>query len=424
MRDISPHQLDFGAIVRTGERVAWTSGTGEPLSLSERLVEQRHAIGKFRLFLGTMYSNTLLPEHCDTIEVLGLGAVGTARRLAAAGAMNMLPVHMSELGDAIRSKRIDIDVALIQVAEDPDTGELSYGAVNFYTHDLVQAARVVVAEINETAPYTFSSQSVPKERIALAVRSRRPILEISEQAVDEVSASIGRHVAEIVPDRAVLQIGVGAIPRAVMSALRNHRDLGLLSGMIGDSVIPLVEAGVITNAYKTVDRGISHTGTLLGSKKLYRFAHRNKALKVEPVSVTHAFDTLRACPRFTSINSALEVDLTGQVNSEVAENAYVGTVGGQLDFARGAGAADHGLAIVAVPALTKSGKSRIVPRIASGVVTMARSDVDYVVTEFGAVQLRGHSLSERARRLISIAHPDRREELERAAHEFPGVSRL
>jgi len=186
MREISPHQLDFGAIVRTGERVAWTSGTGEPLSLSERLVEQRHAIGKFRLFLGTMYSNTLLPEHCDTIEVLGLGAVGTARRLAAAGAMNMLPVHMSELGDAIRSKRIDIDVALIQVAEDPDTGELSYGAVNFYTHDLVQAARVVVAEINETAPYTFSSQSVPKERIALAVRSRRPILEISEQAVDEV----------------------------------------------------------------------------------------------------------------------------------------------------------------------------------------------------------------------------------------------
>ncbi|HSV77859.1 MAG TPA: acetyl-CoA hydrolase/transferase C-terminal domain-containing protein [Ramlibacter sp.] len=422
MQFVELEQLDLPALVRPGDTVAWTSGTGEPLSLSRRLVAQRHAIGGFQLLLGTLYSDTLRPEHCDVIRVLGLGGTGNARHLAEAGKLDILPIAMSEFAGLVRSRDLPVDVALVQLAEDPTTGELSFGAVNGYGPDLLHAARVVIAEINSQAPFTRSRVPVDRSRIQWAVRSDQPLLEIKERRIDPRDEAIARQVAALVPDGGVLQIGVGSMPQAVLQALRGHRDLGLYSGTIGDGVIPLIEAGVITNARKTVDPGVSVTGTLLGTRKLYDFAHRNPLLRVEPASYTHDFCALRACERLMAINSAVEIDLTGQVNAEMVGGKYLGSVGGQAEFMRAAKASPGGLAILALTAQASGGRSRIVPRIASGAVSTARADVDVVVTEFGVAHLRAAPIAERVRRLIAIAHPEQREELERAAREDVGAS--
>ncbi|CAN5297383.1 acetyl-CoA hydrolase/transferase C-terminal domain-containing protein [soil metagenome] len=420
MREIALDSVNFAELVRPGDRVAWTSGTAEPFSLSERLVAQRHDVGALRLLLGTLYGETLTLDNVDGIAIEGLGGVGKARALASAGVMDVLPNHMSDFATLIRTRRLPVDVAIVQVAEDPQTGALSYGAVNGYGPDLIDTARTVIAEINSNAPFSHATTMVPRERIALAARSDRPLIDLPEAKLDDVSIAIGRHVASLVPDGACLQIGVGSIPGAVLAALEGHKDLGLHSGTIGDSVIPLIERGVITNARKPIDRGVSVTGTLTGTRKIYDFAHRNPDLRIEPVSVTHELSVLAQLDGLATINSAIEIDLTGQVNAEVIGRHYVGAVGGQVDFVRGARAAKGGVSIFALPATTAKGASKIVPTIASGIVTTARADVDYVVTEYGIARLSDCGLGERARRLIAIAHPDHREFLEQAARSIPG----
>lgn len=421
-RLIEAEAIEFRDIVRPGDTVAWTSGTGEPLSLTTRLIAQRHDIGAFRLLLGTLYSDTIRPEHCDVISVMSLGGVGTARHLAAAGCLDVLTVHYTDLSELIRRRALRVDVALVQVSEHPESGEWSYGAVSGYAPDLVAAARVVIAEVNEQAPWTHSHVPVDRDRITLAVRTSQPLIELPERAVSAADAEIGRRVADLVAEEAVIQIGIGAIPRAVLAALRGHRNLGVLSGTIGDDIVALIEAGVITNASRVADPGVTVTGTLLGTRRLYDFAHRNRAVRVEPVRYTHDFDVLRACTGLVAINSAIEVDLTGQINAEVAGEAYVGAIGGQSDFMRGARAAPGGRSIIALPSVAgKARRSRIVARIPSGVVTSPRSDVDYVVTEHGTARLRGLGLTERVSRMIGIAHPDAREALEREAFAIPGL---
>ncbi|HSV84030.1 MAG TPA: acetyl-CoA hydrolase/transferase C-terminal domain-containing protein [Ramlibacter sp.] len=421
MRIVKLEELDFGTIIRPGNTVAWNMGCGEPLSLSRRLIEQRHAVGGiFNLVLGTIYSDTVRPEHCDVIRVTSVAGSGPSRKLAEAGKLDILPVAVSEFAGLIRSRRLPVDVALVQLAEDPATGELSYGAVNAYGPDLLHSARIVIAEINSQTPFTGSCVPVDRDRITLAVRTDVPMVELKERAGDARDAQIASHVASLVPDGGVLQIGMGSLPRAVLRALRGHRDLGVLSGGMGDDCVDLIEAGVITNARKKADPGVSVTGLLLGSRKVYDFAHRNPAVRVDPVSYTHDFNVLSACDRLIAINSAIEVDLTGQANGEVAGGKYLGAVGGQAEFIRGAKAADGGLAILALASTTSRGQSRIVPRIPSGIVSTSRADIDCVVTEYGVAHLRGCALSERARRLIAIAHPDHRDALERAARCEPG----
>jgi acetyl-CoA hydrolase len=211
-------------------------------------------------------------------------------------------------------------------------------------------------------------------------------------------------------------MGIGAMPAAILDSLHNHRRLGLHSGMVSDAIVDLINAGAVTNETKPFDRDASVTGTLLGTSKLYRFAHRNRALRLVPLSVTHNIELLTRIDQFTSLNSAIEVDLSGQVNAEVAGGTYIGAVGGQVDYVRAARRSRGGKSIIALPATARGGKvSRIVASLNDPVVTTARSDVDIVVTEHGAAHLRGISLEERARRMISIADPALREGLERHA---------
>ncbi|MDE2049918.1 MAG: acetyl-CoA hydrolase, partial [Gammaproteobacteria bacterium] len=217
-------------------------------------------------------------------------------------------------------------------------------------------------------------------------------------------------------DGAVLQVGIGAVPDAILRLLHDRRDLGIHSGMVGDGLVDLVEAGVITNARKPIDPGISITGALIGTRRLYAFADGNPKIGMRNSAYTHGSTVLARLPRLVAINSAIEVDLTGQVNAEQSGSLYLGGTGGQVDFVRAGARSPGGRAIIALPATARGGKVSRITASLSGPVTTARSEVDVIVTEFGAAELKGQALGERARRLVAIAHPSFQEELDRAAH--------
>jgi acyl-CoA hydrolase len=409
--EITAEAVDLTSVIRPGDTVIWSQGPSEPMALTQALVKQRHQIGKFRAFLGSCYSKTFEPAQADCIDFIGMGAVGFTRKILEAGALQVIPCHLSELASMIRNGVLKIDVVLLQVSMD-DRGAYSYGSVCSYLSEAVRTARTVVAEVNEQAPWTNCVESLDAGSIGHYVRVSRPLIAVPSREWTAEDAAIARNVAPLIEDGATLQVGIGTLPDAILSELRHHRDLGIHSGVIGDGIVDLVEAGVITNAQKPVDRGISVTGGLFGTQKLTEFAHGNSAIRVDPVSHTHRPDVLARFKAFTTINSAIEIDLFGQINSEIANGKYIGTIGGQTDFVRGTQLAERGRSIVAMSSrVSVGGPSRIVQSLSSRFVTAARADTDTVVTEFGVAELKGQTVEERAKRLIAIAHPDDRESL-------------
>jgi acetyl-CoA hydrolase len=412
--ELAAESIDLASIVRPGDTVIWSQGPSEPLSLTRALVEQRAKIGRFRAFLGSSFARTFDPAQADFIEFVGLGAVGHTRKILEAGALQVVPCHLSQFAAMMREREFKIDVVMLQLRQG-GSGIHSYGSMCSYLPDAVRNARVVVAEINDAAPYTVSSATVAADRIDYAVKVSRPPIDVPSRPPTAGDVAVAMNVAPLIENGAVLQIGIGTLPDAILSQLQGHRDLGIHSGTIGDGAIALIESGVINNVSKAVNRGISITGGLFGTQALCNFAHRNELMRVEPVSYTHDLRVLASIKGFTTINSAIEIDLFGQINSEVANGKYVGTIGGQTDFVRGTQLADKGRSIVAMSARVSSdGPSRIVAQLSSGIVTAARSDTDFVVTEFGVAALKGQTVAERARRLIAVADPEDREPLERA----------
>ena len=326
----------------------------------------------------------------------------------------MLPCHYSELGGALsRGGANPIDVLLLQVAPAGADRRYSLSVAHEYLVPLVDSARVVVAEVNASAPWTFGDRSVGDNDIDVMVHTDRPLPELPRSEPSPTDIAIARNVASCIDDGATLQLGIGSLPETVLAQLSDRRDLGIHSGAVGDAVADLTERGVITNARKTLDVGASVAGVMMGSRRIHDFAHRNAKLQFRATSYTHAASTLAAIDRLVAINSAIEVDLTGQINAEVASGRYVGAVGGALDFIRGARLSRGGLSIIALPSRAGD-RSRIVPQL-SGPVSTPRSDAALIVTEFGIADLRGASVSQRVQRMLSIAHPDDREALERAA---------
>jgi acyl-CoA hydrolase len=421
--ELRAEELELARYIRRGDTVVWAQGAAEPLTLSETLVAQRHAIGPITLFLGPGYSQTLAPEHADCFNFLGMSAIGTRRRLVDAGVLRLIPCQLSDVESLFDSGILKADVVILHLSPPADGsgGEYSMGLVNDYLKIAMRRARTVIAQVNDRLPWTYSDEPLDMSRVDYLVRSSRPPLEHATREPSEVDKKIARRVAELVPDGAVIQMGIGAMPCAILDALHSHRRLGLHSGMVSDAVVDLIKSGAVTNETKPFDRDASITGTLLGTRKLYDFAHRNRALRLVPLSVTHKIEVLSRIDGFVSLNSAIEVDVSGQVNAEVAGGTYIGAVGGQVDYVRAARRSHGGKSIIALPATARGGKvSRIVASLNDPIVTTARSDVDIVATEYGAAHLRGVSLEERARRLIAIAHPAFREPLERHARAVFG----
>lgn len=419
--EIRANDLDLAQFIRPGDTIVWPQGTAEPLTLTEAVAAQRQAIGPVTVFLGPGFSDTLRPEHADCLRFLGMSAIGTHRRLVDARLLRLIPCQLSDVPGLFESGVLKSDVVFLHLSPPDTRGEYSMGIVNDYLKIAMRQARLVIAEVNEQVPWTYADEPLDLGRVDYVVRTSRPPLEHATRTPSDTDRAIAARVAALVPDGGVIQIGIGAMPAAILDALHSHRRLGIHSGMIGDSVVDLVASGAVTNEGKPFDRGLSVAGALLGTRRLYEFAHRNPALMLKPLMFTHNVELLASIDRFISLNSAIEVDLSGQINAEVAGGVYIGAVGGQVDYVRAARRARGGRSIIALPATARGGTvSRIVATLSAPVVTTARSDVDLVVTEFGTAELRGISLEERARRLVAIAAPRFREELERAARETFG----
>jgi acyl-CoA hydrolase len=405
--------LDLGQYLNSGDSIVLGQACGEPTSLIEALIAQGSDIGGLSAFIATSFSGIFTPETASSFALSSMGAIGALRSMSKGHALGIIPCHVGQVAPMIEQGLIGCDVAMVQVSPaDPD-GNHSFGLISDYVQAAVAKARVVIAEINPQVPFTHG-ELLPASRINVAVHVDRPPVQVSAAAVSATDEAIARHCAEFIGDGAVIQTGV--VPDAILRLLHDRRDLGVHSGMLGDGLVDLAEAGVLTNARKEIDTGVSINGALIGTKRLYDYAHRNAAVRMARTEYTHNSAVLAQLSRLVTINSALEVDLTGQANAEQSGAAYMGGTGGQVDFVRAGMRSPGGHSIIALPSTAKGGTiSKIVASL-SGPVTTARSEADIIVTEFGAAQLRGQTLAERTRRLVAIAHPAFREELDRTAH--------
>ena len=407
--------LDLARYLKPGDRIVMGQACGEPSVLLAALIAQGCDIGGLSVFIATSFSGVFTPETADSFALSSMGAIGALRPMTKANRLAVIPCHVSQVGPLIEAGIIACDVAMIQVSLADDQGNHSCGLTSDHIRAAIKSARLVIAEVNSAVPYTFG-EKVHGSEIDVAVLTDRPPVEVAAGKISDADAAIARHCAEFIGDGSVIQTGVGAVPDAILRLLGDRKDLGVHSGMLGDGLADLVESGVVTNARKEIDAGVSISGALIGTRRLYDFVHRNLAIRMCATAYTHDAAVLAQLSRLVTVNSALEVDLTGQVNAEASGNAYLGGTGGQVDFVRAGARSPGGHAIIALSATAKGGSlSKIVPAL-SGPVTTARTEVDVIVTEFGSAELKGRSLAARAKAMVGIAHPDFRAELDRTAH--------
>ncbi|MSP97321.1 MAG: acetyl-CoA hydrolase/transferase family protein [Betaproteobacteria bacterium] len=406
--------IDLAQFIRPGDGVLWPQACGEPLTLTEAFVAQRERYSGASAFLGVNFAATVKAVHADHLRLTAYCGAGHNRKLADAGVLDICPFAYSQLGELIRSGRLKADVLLLQVSPPNQRGEYSLGLTVEYLGPALAAARCVIAEVNDQVPWTHTDPVLKAEDFAAVVHSSRPLVPLPEGAPGETEFTIGRNAAEFIPDRSVLEFGLGSLPDAILAALGGRRDLGVHSGLICDGVAKLMRSGAITNAHKNIDRGISVAGVLMGTQLLFDFARDNPAINLRSSDYTHNARVLGSIERFVAINSAVEVDLTGQVNAEIAAGSYVGAVGGALDFIRAANASPGGASLICLPASIGTKVSRIVAKL-SGPVATPRSEAGVFVTEYGSADLRGVPLSRRVPKMIAIAHPAFRGSLEREA---------
>jgi acyl-CoA hydrolase len=403
--------VDLDRYIRPGDLVVWGQGCAEPLSLADALADQRERLGGVRCFTGISRSAAVRVESCDYLSFVSYSAAGANRALADAGVLDVLPVHYSELPRILGSGPLKADVLFLSLPPAGSDGTFGLGLGADYPATLIGRARTVIAEINDQVPDVRADRRVHRDEIDMLVHVSRPPPEHPMAAARGSEDAIAGHVARLIPDGATIQLGVGSIPSAVASRLRSHRDLGIHSGVITDAVADLIEAGVVTGARKSVDPGTVITGFLMGSRALVELAARDRSIQLRDTRYTHDPAVLAAQRQLVAINSATEVDLTGQVNSETAASRYVGAVGGATDFLRGAARSEGGVPVIALPS-TAGSASRIVARL-SGPASQSRADAGVIVTEYGIADLRGLTLSQRQERMLAIAHPEHRAALEK-----------
>jgi acyl-CoA hydrolase len=352
------------------------------------------------------------PELAKSFRVNALFVGANVRRAVEEGRADYLPVFLSEVPSLFRSGILPLDFALVHVSPPDRHGFCSLGVSVDVSRAAVQTARTVIAQVNPRMPRSHGDGLIHVDQIDSMVEVDEPIPEAPTDEISEIERAIGFHCAELVDDGATLQLGIGAIPQATLAALGDHHRLGIHTEMISDGVVDLVEKGVITGEAKRVHPGKIVAGFALGTRRLYDFLHDNPAVAMLDLAYVNDVQVIRRNPKVTAINSAIEVDITGQVCADsIGDRQYSG-VGGQMDFIRGAALSEGGKPIIALPSVTSSGESRIVSMLkpAAGVVT-TRAHVHFVVTEHGIADLFGKNLRQRAAALIAIAHPAHRDAL-------------
>jgi len=362
----------------------------------------------------------LAPEAAGHVRHRALFIGSNARQAIWEGRADYVPIFLSDIPALFRSRRLAVDVALLNLSTPDQHGFCSLGTSVDCAKAAAEEARIVIAQINPRVPRTLGDSFVHVDQLTWAVEVDEPPYCVEPEPVDDVARRIGEHVAELVADGSTLQLGIGAIPNAVLACLRDRRELGIHTEMFSDGVVDLVEAGIVTGSRKEVHRGKVVSSFLMGTQRLYDFVHDNPMVELHPIDYTNDTALIRRHRRMVAVNSAIEVDLTGQVCADSIGYRLYSGVGGQMDFMRGAALAEEGKPIIALPSTAKNGTvSRIVPRLKEGAgVVTTRAHVHYVVTEFGVAYLHGKSLRERARALVAIAHPDFREDLRREAEAW------
>lgn len=406
--------------IKSEDRVVLTHAVAEPAALVEAMVHNaeayRHVTISSMVYLGK--GDFAKPEYKDSFTYSAWFLSAPTRGCVNEGRGDFTPVFFHQVPGFIRKGYFPVDVCLAMVSPPDEHGYCSLGPSCDYSYQAVKSAKVVLAQVNDRVPVIYGDSFVHVSEFDCIVEESRPLPELPPGKLGDVEMAIGGHCAELVPDGATLQLGIGAIPDAVLQCLTHKKDLGIHSEMISDGVVDLCQAGVITNERKTLNPGKMIVTFLMGTKKLYDFAEKNPQLIMRPVDYVNNPCIIAQNNDMICINSALQVDLMGQIVSSTIGLRQFSGVGGQVDFMRGAAMSldTNAKGIIAMPSSTvkKDGTriSKITPFIDQGAaVTTSRQDADYVVTEYGAAPLKGKTLRQRAKNLISIAHPEFREEL-------------
>jgi acetyl-CoA hydrolase len=379
--------MELAQWVRPGDGVLFGQACAEPQTLVERLVEQRQQYPSATLFMGVNWSGTVRPEHADHLQLTAYCGSGHNRKLADAGVLDIHPHPYSQLAGLIRRREIKADVVLVQVSPPNAKGEYSLGLSAEYLVPALEVARVVIGEVNDQVPWTHSERLLSKSDFAALIETSREPIAVPYGTPGEADLAIARNALAFIPEGATLETGLGALPDAVLRLLGDRKSLRIHTGSVGDGVVELMDQDVV---------GEVDGGTLMGTHKLFEHARENPRLRVRSIEYTHNPRVLGAIERFVAINSAIEVDFTGQVNAEVAKGSYLGAVGGALDFIRAANHSPGGVSLMLLPS------SRIVQKL-QGPVATPRSEAGVIVTERGAADLRGKTLKQRERLLRDLS---------------------
>lgn len=408
------------SIVGSGESVFIHTAGATPQVLVNALAQRGDELKDVTIYqMHTEGSAPYIDEkYGDAFRVKALFVGPNIRSAVNDGRADFIPSFFSEVPYMFRSAVLPVDVAIIQVSPPDKHGFCSLGISVETTKAAVDVATKIIAQINPKMPRTHGDGLIHISRFDTYLEHESELPEIPFHTLSDKERQIGEFVAGIIEDRATLQMGIGAIPDAVLACLGNHKDLGIHTEMFSDGILPLVEKGVITNKFKKKHPNAIVSGFILGTRKLYDFVDDNPMIRMLDIQYVNDTAVIRKQPKMTSINSAIEIDLTGQVCADSIGSRIYSGVGGQMDFIRGASLSEGGKPIIALPSITSRNESKIVPSLKSGAgVVTTRAHVHYVATEYGIADLYGKTLKERAKLLIDIAHPDHQEELDKAAFE-------
>lgn len=405
-------------IINSGDRVFVHGSAATPLFLLNELLKRAGEVQDVELISISMFGEIdwKQPGVTDSFYLNSLFVSSNIREWANSSRGRYVPIFLSEIPLLFENGYLPLDVAIVQVSPPDQHGYCSLGTSVDAAWSAVRTAKKVIAQVNPMMPRTLGDSPIHSSKFTAMVwhENELPVVDYGEKTTDVIQ-KIGENVASLIEDGSTLQAGIGAIPDAVLSCLKNHKNLGVHTEMFSDGIIPLIESGVVNNEKKKVLRGKTVTSFVAGTKKVYDFVHNNPSMSFMNVSFVNDSGTIRQNPKVVAINSALEIDLTGQICSDSIGTYQYSGIGGQMDFMRGAALSKGGKPIIAIPSVTNKGISRITPFLKQGAgVVTTRGHAHYIVTEYGIVNLYGKNLEQRSKLLISIAHPDHREVLEKA----------